>query len=54
MGMYDRKGKTYESPKLSDMQEVVVDFRTKIYIPKGADPVEAKIRYLERVGPKRT
>jgi hypothetical protein len=50
--MYDRKSKTYESPDLSKLQEVVVNFRTKIYIPKGADPEEAKLRYFERLGTK--
>ena len=50
--MYDKKHKTYESPDLSKMQEVIVNFRTKIYIPRGDDPEEAKKRYLERVGTK--
>ena len=50
--MYDKKQKAYVSPDLSTMQEVVVNFRTKIYIPRGDDPEEAKKRYLERVGNK--
>jgi len=32
------------------MQEVVIDVRTKIYIARGADPEEAKIKYLSRLG----
>jgi hypothetical protein len=51
--MYEKKQKTVESPDLSKLQEVVIDFRTKIYIAVGADPEEARIRYLARVGPKK-
>jgi hypothetical protein len=50
--MYDKKSKNYVSPDLSQMQEVVINFRTKIYIPKGADPEEARIKCLERMGLK--
>ncbi len=46
----DKKSKFFGSPDLSKLQEVKIDFRTKIYIAIGADPEEAKIRYLERVG----
>jgi len=34
------------------LQEVVIDVRTKIYIALGADPEEAKSRYLARLEEK--
>lgn len=48
--MSDKKHKNFESPDLSKMQEVVINFRTKIYIAIGADPEEAKSRYISRLG----
>jgi len=36
----------YTSPDIRKLQEVVIDFRTKIYISLSADPEEAKKRYL--------
>lgn len=51
--MYEKKQKAVESPDLSKLQEVVIDFRTKIYIALGADPEEARMRYLARVGAKK-
>jgi hypothetical protein len=51
--MYEKKQKAVESPDLSKLQEVVIDFRTKIYIALGADPEEARTRYLARVGAKK-
>lgn len=36
------------SPDIGKLQEVVIDFRTKIYIAFGANPIEAKKRYLLR------
>lgn len=50
--MSEKKHKAYISPDLSKMQEIIVNLRTKIYIPRGADPEEAKRRYLQRVGNK--
>lgn len=38
----------FKSPDLGNLQEVVIDQRTKIYIAVDADPVEAKKRYLAR------
>lgn len=46
--MNKKKQNAFVSPNLEKMQEVVIDFRTKIYIPIGADPEEAKKRYLEK------
>ena len=41
-----------KSPDINKMQEVVIDDRTKIYIAVGADPEEARSRYLKRLEPK--
>jgi hypothetical protein len=37
---------------LNKLQGVVVDFKTTIYIPLGADPVKAKARYLFQMNSK--
>lgn len=46
--MADKKA-NFTPPQLDKMQEVVIDSRTKIYIPIGDDPVKAKERYLNRL-----
>jgi hypothetical protein len=51
--MYDKKQSNYKTPDLSKLQEVVIDVRTKIYIAAGADPDEARTRYLARFGYKK-
>lgn len=51
--MYEKKQPHFQSPVLSKLQAVVIDKKTVIYIALGADPVEAKARYLSRVGVKR-
>jgi len=48
--MLKKNQNTYVSPDIHSMQEVVIDVRTKIYIPIGADPQEAKKRYLLKHG----
>ncbi len=48
--MYEKKQNNFKSPDLSQLQEVVIDVRTKIYIAIGADPEEARSRYLSRFG----
>lgn len=50
--MYEKKQNNFKSPDLTELQEVVIDLRTRIYIAIGADPVEAKNRYLSRFGNK--
>ena len=47
--MHSKKQTTFKSPDTSKMQEVLIDDRTRIYIPKDADPIEAKKRYIERM-----
>jgi hypothetical protein len=51
--MYDKKSDHFKSPDLSKLQAVVIDLRTIIYIAVGADPEEARERYLARSGPKK-
>jgi hypothetical protein len=46
--MYEKKQANFKSPDLTKLQEVVIDLRTKIYIAVGADPEEARNRYLSR------
>lgn len=50
---HDKKQNNYKSPDLSKMQEVVIDFKTKIYIAVGADPEEAKTRYFTKLDMKK-
>ncbi len=51
--MHEKKHPVCKPPDLAQMQAVVIDARTTIYIPKGLDPKEAKKRYFERLGVKR-
>ncbi len=51
--MYEKKQIIMKSPDLKQLQEVIIDFRTRIYIALNADPAEAKKRYLERNGDKK-
>jgi hypothetical protein len=46
---YEKKPVIFKTPDLSKMQEVVIDYRTRIYIAPGADPVVARDRYLARM-----
>lgn len=49
--MFEKKT-TFKSPNLGELQEVKIDFKTKIYIPVGKNPEEAKKRFLEREAEK--
>jgi hypothetical protein len=51
--MIDKKQNSFKSPDLKKLQEVVIDFRTRIYITLGADPEEARSRYLARFAYKK-
>lgn len=51
--MFEKKQGAFKTPDLSKLQEVVIDVRTKIYIAVGADPDEARTRYLSRFGYKK-
>ena len=50
--MSDKKGQNFDSPNVSKLQAVEIDHKTTIYIAIGADPEEAKKRYLYRINPK--
>ncbi len=51
--MAEKKQAVIKSPDLSSMQEVVIDKRTKIFIPIDADPEKAKERYFARLEEKK-
>jgi hypothetical protein len=50
--MFEKKQNNFKTPDLSKLQEVVIDFRTKIYIEVGSDPEEARSRYLSKLQAK--
>ena len=50
--MSDKKVNNFSSPDLSKLQAVIVDHRTTIYIPLGADKEKAKNRYLHQMNSK--
>ena len=43
--MFDRKQNTFNSPDMSKLKAVVIDNRTRIYVPLDADPEKARARY---------
>ncbi len=51
--MFEKKPNVFKSPDLSQLKEVIIDHRTKIYIAPGADIEEAKNRYMSRITTKR-
>jgi len=51
--MYEKKPSSFKTPDLGNLQAVVIDVRTTIYIPRYADAKEAKKRYLSRLGVKK-
>ena len=50
--MFEKKQTNFKTPDLGKLQEVVIDARTKIYIAIGANPEDAKNRYLSRLEAK--
>jgi hypothetical protein len=46
--MQEKKHIIFKTPDITKMQEVIINYRTKIYIAPGADPEEARSRYLNR------
>jgi len=52
--IYDKKIVTFKSPDLEKLQAVVINLRTRIYIPIGADSEEAKKRYFARLEEKKS
>ena len=51
--MFEKKQPDFKTPDLTKMQEVIIDVKTRIYIPVGADPKEAKSRYFSRLEAKK-
>jgi hypothetical protein len=51
--MIEKKQNNIKSPDLTKLQEVVIDYRTRIYIAHNANPEEARSRYLSRFGYKK-
>lgn len=51
--MYEKKPVIARTPDLAKMQAVVINLRTIIYIAVGADPEEARKRYMSRFGCKK-
>lgn len=47
--MSEKKSVIFKSPDLSKLKEVVIDYKTRIYISDDVDPEEAKARYLARL-----
>jgi hypothetical protein len=47
-----KKHHPFKSPDVNQMQSIEIDRRTRIYIAIGADPIEARNRYLNRLDPK--
>ena len=46
--MFEKTPTKFKSPNLKEMQAVVIDHKTVIYIKKGEDAAKAKLRYFER------
>lgn len=46
--MLEKKQSSFNTTDLKKMQEVVIDFRTKIYIGLNEDPKVARERYLSK------
>jgi hypothetical protein len=46
--MQEKKRLVFKSPDITRMQEVIINYKTRIYIAIGADPEEARSRHLNR------
>jgi len=46
--MQEKKTTIFKTPDITRLQEVIINPRTKIYIAIGADPEEARSRYMAR------
>jgi hypothetical protein len=47
--MFEKKQHEFKTPDLTKLQEVIIDVKTRIYIPIGADPKAARSRYFSRL-----
>jgi len=52
--MIAKKHNISKSPDLAKLQQVVIDYRTRIYISHNANPEEARNRYISRFGYKKS
>jgi len=50
--MSGKKQNSFDSPDVKKLQAVVIDGKTTIFVAKGADPEEARKRYLARIKTK--
>ena len=50
--MIKKNQNEFNSPDINKLQVVIIDARTKIFIPMDADPIEAKRKYLIKHGVK--
>ena len=50
--MTEKKANNFQSPDLNKLQAVIVDYKTTIFIPLGANPEKERKRYLELVNNK--
>ena len=51
--MSEKKPVDFNSPDVSKLKEVIIDYKTKIYISPDADEEEAKNRYRFRTPSRR-
>ncbi len=51
--MQSKRQPNFKSPDVSKMQEVIIDYKTRIYIDANADPEEAKKRYRSHLATRR-
>lgn len=43
--MFEKKQNNHHEPDMSKLKAVVIDRKTRIYVPLDADPEEARARY---------
>ena len=46
--MFEKKTVEIKSPDLKKMQEIIIDLRTRIYVPIEEDPQKARERYMTK------
>ena len=51
--MAEKKNEIVKSPDVSQLKEVIIDHKTKIYIALDADIEEARSRYVNRAATRR-
>ena len=46
--MFEKKTVEIKTPDLKKMQEIIIDLRTRIYVPIEEDPQKARERYMTK------